>query len=104
MGCGAREGEPAPDTAANPLALREEGSYHGGVPHLLGPPALRSPRVTSEQSPALWGSGARQDPEELTGCENTQVPPITSWPAWPLPAHNSAELSCCLAKPWGWHG
>lgn len=100
-GCGAQEGEPAPDTPANPLALREERSYHGGLLHLLGPPALRNPHVTSERTQGLRESGACQEPEELRGCEKTPVPPIASWP---LPARNSAELSCCLAKPWGWHG
>jgi len=103
-GCGARDGEPAPDTAANPLALREESSYHGGLLHLLGLPVLWSPHVTSEETPGLRENGACQEPEELKGCEKTPVPPNASWPAWLLPACNSAELSCCLEKPEGWQG
>lgn len=101
-GYGAGEGAPTPDTAANPL--REERSYHGGLLHLLGLLVLWSPHVTPEKTPGLRESGVCQEPEELRGCEKTPDPPIASWPAWPLPAHNSAELSCCLAKPWGWHG
>lgn len=83
-GCGAWEEEPAPDTAANPSALREERSYHGGLLHRLGLPALRSPHVTSERTPGLRESRVCQEPEALRGCEKTPVPPIASWPAWPL--------------------
>lgn len=82
----------------------EERPYHEGMSHLPGLPVLPSPHVTSERTPGRRESGACQEPEELRGCEKTPVPPSSSWAAWPLPSRHCAELSCCLAKPWGRHG